>query len=271
MAKYLKLFDTHAEYEAFIQTDFDKPNVSYCKDNNDVHYNPLPYQGFCKLTLNNGSTVELEGSGELVNTMVGSYKESLVSAEIGELCTSIGDGAFSGCSKLTSIDIPNSVTSIGGGAFSGCSDLTSVTIGNGVTSIGGIVFQSCSNLVEMYYNAKVELNTSFTDGLNNLEILVIGDSTPSIDYAAFNGFKNLTSVTIGSGVTSIDDYAFAHCSNLTSIRSLATTAPTIQYSTFQNVKENGTLTVPSGSTGYDTWMATGNYYLGKYTWTKVEQ
>ena len=35
MAKYLKLFDTHAEYEAFIQTDFDKPNVSYCMDNND--------------------------------------------------------------------------------------------------------------------------------------------------------------------------------------------------------------------------------------------
>ena len=35
MGKYLKLFDTHAEYESFIQTDFDKPNVSYCMDNND--------------------------------------------------------------------------------------------------------------------------------------------------------------------------------------------------------------------------------------------
>ena len=25
------------------------------------------------------------------------------------------------------------------------------------------------------------------------------------------------------------------------------------------------------TTGYDTWMGTGNYYLGKYNWTKVEQ
>ena len=72
MGKYLKLFDTHAEYESFIQTDFDRPNVSYCKDNDEVHYNPLPYQGFCKLALNDGSIVELEGSGELVSTMIDS-------------------------------------------------------------------------------------------------------------------------------------------------------------------------------------------------------
>ena len=34
--------------------------------------------------------------------------------------TSIGDGAFSSCSGLTSITIPNSVTSIGDWAFSAC-------------------------------------------------------------------------------------------------------------------------------------------------------
>jgi hypothetical protein len=52
---------------------------------------------------------------------------------------------------------------------------------------------------------------------------------------------------------------------------LATTAPTIGSSTFYKVKTNGTLTVPTGSTGYDVWMGTGNYYLGKYSWTKIEQ
>ena len=31
MGKYLKLFDTHTEYETFTQTeDFIKPNVSHC-------------------------------------------------------------------------------------------------------------------------------------------------------------------------------------------------------------------------------------------------
>jgi hypothetical protein len=41
---------------------------------------------------------------------------------------SIGDGAFNGCSNLTSITIPNTVTSIGNKAFGICTSLTSITI-----------------------------------------------------------------------------------------------------------------------------------------------
>ena len=46
---------------------------------------------------------------------------------IPESVTSIGGGAFYGCSRLTSITIPNSVTSIGWHAFYGCDNLTSIT------------------------------------------------------------------------------------------------------------------------------------------------
>lgn len=39
--KYLKLFNTHAEYVAFTGTsDFILPNVSHCINENEVHYNP---------------------------------------------------------------------------------------------------------------------------------------------------------------------------------------------------------------------------------------
>ncbi|MBE6382072.1 MAG: hypothetical protein E7049_03540 [Lentisphaerae bacterium] len=45
--------------------------------------------------------------------------------------TTLGYGAFSNCSGLTSVTIPNSVTSIGDYAFSGCSGLTSVYVSIG--------------------------------------------------------------------------------------------------------------------------------------------
>ena len=145
MGKYLKKFENHTEYEGASQ-NLILPNVSLCAQENEVHYNPLPYQGFCKLTLNDGTVVELEGNGQLVVSMVNPYRETIVSAEIGELCTSIDGGAFNTCSGLTNVTIGNSVTRINIAAFSNCSGLTSVTIGNGVTIINSGAFASCINL-----------------------------------------------------------------------------------------------------------------------------
>ena len=68
--------------------------------------------------------------------------------------TLIGDYAFSG-SGLTSITIPDSVTSIGYGAFSGCSSLTSVTIPDSVTSIGEWAFAYCGGLKNITYTGTI--------------------------------------------------------------------------------------------------------------------
>ena len=38
--KYLKRFKTHSDYEEYINGGAVLPNVSYCKDERDVHYNP---------------------------------------------------------------------------------------------------------------------------------------------------------------------------------------------------------------------------------------
>jgi len=72
---------------------------------------------FAKLTLNDGSVVELQGSGGLTEAMVSQYRNTLVSTEIGELCTSIGNYAFQWCSGLTSVTIGSGVTSITNSAF----------------------------------------------------------------------------------------------------------------------------------------------------------
>jgi len=148
----------------------------------------------------------------------------------------IGDGAFSGCTGLTSIEIPNSVTSIGGIAFSGCTGLTSVTIPNSVTSIGGYAFFGCSSLTSPVFNAHmfVYMPTSYSgaytipngiesiaggafSSCSGLTSVTIPNSVTSIGGSAFSGCTGLTSVTIPNSVTSIGGYAFFGCSGLTSV------------------------------------------------------
>ena len=109
--------------------------------------------------------------------------------------TSIGSGAFSDCSDLTSITIPDGVTSIENDAFHGCSGLTSINIPNNVTSIGSGAFQNCSSL------------TSIT----------IPDGVTRIWDLTFQRCSSLTSITIPDGVTSIGLQAFYACHSLTSI------------------------------------------------------
>ena len=77
-------------------------------------------------------------NGENYTIGAGAFSENtaITSVTIPASVTSIDDLAFSGCSNLTSIEIPGSVTSIGYSAFRGCTGLTSIEIPSSVTSIG---------------------------------------------------------------------------------------------------------------------------------------
>jgi hypothetical protein len=169
---------------------------------------------------------------------------------MGNNVTSIGYGAFSGCSRLTSVIIPNSVTSIEFDAFEDCSSLASVTIGNGVTSIGYYAFSGCSSLSTVNFNAEnctsmvslypiryvffgckalttVNIGNEVKTiphyafyGCDKLTSLTIPNSVTSIGHDAFEGCFGLTSVTIGNSVTSIGSYAFHNCFSLSSVINL---------------------------------------------------
>ena len=186
--------------------------------------------------------------------------------------TSVGNRAFSNCVCLSSITIPNSVTSIGDSAFQSCSSLTDVTIPNSVTSIGDSAFDGCVSLENIEIpNSVTNLGIDAFGSCRNLVSISLPDSITTISNGLINRCTNLTSMIIPSSVTSIGSGVFTLCESLTSIYCLGMTAPSIDRLTFRWIAEDGVLYVPNGSVGYDEWMGTGDYYLGSYNWTKVEQ
>ena len=87
-------------------------------------------------------------------TEIGAYAfgccSNLVSITgIGDNVLQIGEGAFSGCSKITSMHIPSNLKSIPSSLFRGCKSLECVVMGNGVTNIEKQAFSGCVSLSDM--------------------------------------------------------------------------------------------------------------------------
>ena len=107
--------------------------------------------GLESITVEEGNSVyHSEGNCVIetdTNTLVFGCNNSTIPSYI----TSIGDGAFNGCSGLTSITLPEGLTSIERNAFYGCSGLTSITLPEGLTSIGTGAFTSCNSLASVTF------------------------------------------------------------------------------------------------------------------------
>ena len=166
--------------------------------------------------------------------------------------TSIGDGAFNECKKITSVVIPNSVTSIGGYAFNRCEGLTSINIPNSVTSIGENAFWGCFRLTSIDIPNSVSfIGRNAFNYCYGLTSITIPNSITSIETGTFEDCSGLTSITIPNSITSIGVLAFHNCFGLTSI-TIPSSVTSIGGSVFSDCSGLTSIIVEKGNPVYDS-------------------
>jgi hypothetical protein len=157
------------------------------------------------------------------------------------------------------VEIPSSynglsVTSIGPGAFSNCSSLTSVTISDGVVSIGSGTFEYCYALKVVVIPPSVSVIDQFAfSNCRSLESITIPEGITILRSFLFQNCYSLTSIKIPASVTYVAE-SFYNCSALTDIEFEGSVAPEFGGSSFVGVSSQAIIRHPYGATGYPDFI-----------------
>lgn len=135
----------------------------------------------------------------------------------GYTVVSIGKNAFKYYRSLITIEIPDSVTSIGDSAFLGTAIVTEGSYAQKYVNKNNIAFRN-----DFGYKARNGKLTiiDYTGGDKNLIIpkKLLGNTLVAIGDSTFSYSKSLISIEIPDSVTTIGANAFSSCENLTTIK-----------------------------------------------------
>ena len=225
--KYINTFKNHSSYEEKLNggvVDISLPNVSYCEDVKDVHYNPYNTVEFyvgnitspqtVKIYTDSSTSVDVQVSEGnkwysyaipkdkgLYNIEGDSVKKVVVKADIVSdnniiIPSSTVEASFKGSNTSNVVSMES--------MFEGCSNLTSLDVSSFNTS-------NVTNMSNMF---------NVCSGLTSLDVSNFDTSNVTYIYSMFSHCSGLTSLDVSNFDTSNVIYIsgmFSDCSGLTSL------------------------------------------------------
>ena len=224
--KYINTFKTHASYEEKLNgvvVDISLPNVSYCKDVKDVHYNPYNTVKFYVGKVTEPKTVKIytdRSTSVPIQVSEGNKWYSYVLPKDKGLFKIEGSSAKK---MVIKADIKGSIRIIPSSTIEASFKGSNTS---NVTNMGSM-FYNCSNLTSLdlsgWNTSNVTDMTSMFQGCSSLASLDVSNFNTSnvTDMTSmFQGCSSLTSLDLRnfntSNVTKIS-WMFYNCSNLTSL------------------------------------------------------
>ena len=254
--KYIKVFDTHNDYEDYINTSTKiLPNLSYCNQEYETHITDEPYLFVYYYIENNdidnpiklydieysdrpGADVFeedcfIDEQGESISNIDDEggcyyfYEEGINVAKFLLKSTTLSYQLFLRCSKIVKIVIPKSVTHIEDELCNHCISLTDIIIPNSITYIDS-EFCAHTNLTSLVIPESVTyLSQGSFYNNSNLQHIEVNYSNPNYDSRYnCNAIIETSTNTLITGcrntvipdnITTIGDHAFRGCGTLTNI------------------------------------------------------
>lgn len=227
-----------------------------------------PFDGFVRLTLTDGTIIDIPGEGELTSSEISPYVEQyhtdpvygrkqiiklVKKVECGEACTSV-NYSFGRSPQftdrypyLTDVIISSSVQSLCYDAFSN-SSITAITGSEYPTKYGGAESQCFARVNMQEIKISPQYDTVDSDGFFACMV---------------SGCTNLTAVTIPSGVTRIHGEAFDGVTNLQKVTVMCPTPPTdyAGYTFTNNVLRNSNVQIYVPAEYLNNYLnASGGYW-----------
>lgn len=133
--------------------------------------------------------------------------------------TSIGTGAFMGCSQLQRVTIGNESLSIGNNAFSDCSKLDDILIGDNVESIGTGAFSNTAyvNAESNWEKGVLYLGKYLMSAKADIINLTVKEGTIGIRNKALYQHSNLTNLILPLSLRWVGSSSISNCKSLESV------------------------------------------------------